>query len=331
MSLFKSTENRVKCGKCNTEFDFNKNSSCPLCGFGENSNETEPDNTQDTALQNQSLKMITKKAGDYLSIPPYISLSKGKIILDEDAEAKTLGLWGMVNDYFSGKMMLRINANLIKDNGAFYELADLIEIAKSCIQSDHLYRLKGFPNDIKSESSMGRLVQHFVKSFWKMGLFEVKHVSGKNEKKDIWNEPWNKIMIRPTQEGLEFSRLKNKVFDDHDYENQILTAEEKEWLMNYLKKLDSAGFKEYTTLKEVYSFIKQGHNGKQDLWNWFSKNPKFRSYIKSWSAKSDNSKEFEKQIMNLAVTFSAGKVSLLRELGLIKNKRNDYTVIGELR
>ena len=35
MVLFTTQENRIKCGRCNTGFDLNKNmGGCPLCGFG---------------------------------------------------------------------------------------------------------------------------------------------------------------------------------------------------------------------------------------------------------------------------------------------------------
>jgi len=207
----------------------------------------------------------------------------------------------------------------------------LIETAKLVIHQNNLHLLKGFPNDINSESSVNRLIYHFIAGFHKMGLFEVK-LEEESEKDNIWNEDWKLILIRPTKEGLEFARIKNKVFDNKEFnkESQVLTDEEKKWLINYLKDIDKQGFKEYSLLYEVYQFIKKGHNGKNDLWGWFRKNTKFINYLKDWSSKSDNPKEFEKQISNLAQTFSASKISLLRELGVVKNKRNNYGVIGDL-
>ena len=84
-------------------------------------------------------------------------------------------------------------------------------------------------------------------------------------------------------------------------------------------------------LKEIASFIQKGNNGNNDLREWFKKNPIFVSYVKEWSSKSDDDKEFEKQLSNLSQTYGSGKISLLRELGVISNKRNDYKVIGELK
>jgi hypothetical protein len=100
--------------------------------------------------------------------------------------------------------------------------------------------------------------------------------------------------------------------------------------LSYLKKIDGQGYKEYTILSNVFEFIKEGHNGKDDLWTWFQNNPSFVDYIKVWSRKVDDPKAFKAQVENLAPTFSAGKLALLREMGVIRNKRNDYTVIGEL-
>ena len=207
---------------------------------------------------------------------------------------------------------------------------ELIEKAKGVMQENRLTVLKGFPNDIESDSSVGRLVFHFLAGFNKMGLVNVKLV-GTSEREIIWSEPWETIIIAPTQKGLEFARLRNWVFDEHDYKNQVLTEEEQKWMINYLIEIDQQGFKEYHLLKQITSFIKKGKNGNRDLWEWFKNNPEFITYIKSWSSKNDNPKAFEKQITNLAQTFGSGKISLLRELGIIKNKRNDYTIVGELK
>ena len=66
------------------------------------------------------------------------------------------------------------------------------------------------------------------------------------------------------------------------------------------------------------------------MWDWLKKNPEFVSYVKERSGKSKNPKAFERQLENLSKTFGASKISLLRELGIIKNKRDDYTIIGEI-
>lgn len=324
MAFFPNKENRVKCGRCNTEFDVHKNGAqCPLCGFGKNLfNEK---GILKEMLEN-SLDAVAYK--DYLTIPKEIQLPSGRIV--DDKETAVVGFWGMFNDFFSGKALLRINANMLKEtNKEYISLHDLIENAKIVIDKNNLSELKGFPNDVNGESSVGRLVYHFIDGFYKIGLFEVKPVK-KFERDKIWSEDWKNILIRPTKEGLVFARLPNKVFDDKKYDDQTLTLEEKEWMINYLKKIDKEGFKEYTLLKDIASFIQKGNNGNRDLWAWFKENPEFVNYVTAWSTKKDNPKAFEKQLHTLAQTFSAGKISLLREMRIIENKRNDYTIIGEM-
>ena len=328
MSLF-STENHVRCGRCGTEFDLNKNKNeCPLCGFGKATFQ------EVKSIENFPIKQITtgteRSQKNYLTAPIKIDLPNGKIVIDY--ETKRVGLWGMFNDFFSGKFLLRVSANmLIEEKKDFVSLRDLIEKSKIIMLQKDLLTLKGFPNDINAESAVGRLVYHFLAGYHKMGLFEIKlNRASEDMKENMLNEPWENVLIRPTSEGLEFARLKNHIFDEHDYENQILTEEEREWMINYLKTIEKKGFKEYYLLNQIVSFLKKGKTGNKDLWDWLKKNPEFVSYVKERSGKSKNPKAFERQLENLSKTFGASKISLLRELGIIKNKRDDYTIIGEI-
>ena len=327
MALFSTKENRVKCGRCNTEFDIRKNTlQCPLCGFGKH---LFSDVFTSSPADTLSVSPETIKISDYLAIPSMLKLPSGKVVSDH--ETSVVGLWGMVNDFFSGKALLRISANMIKENKKDYiSLIELIESAKKTIHNHSLTKLKGFPNDLNEESSVGRLVYHFIDGFYKMGLFEVKPVK-KFESEKIWKEDWKNILIRPTEEGLAFAILPNKVFDEKNYEDQTFTNVEKNWMLNYLREIDKSGFKEYTLLKEIVYLMNKGNKNHLDLMDWFKENPSFISYLRGWSSKKDDPKAFEKQIYRLAQTFSSGKISLLREIGIIKNKRNDYTIIGELK
>ena len=209
MSLFSNKENRIRCEHCNTEFDLNKNSQeCPLCGFGKRSSTYD---SQDTNLKSAEKTkqdvLAQREKKSYLAIPAQVKLPSGKILNDE--ETSRVGLWGMFNDFFSAKALLRINANLLHETQSDYlSLDKLIDVAKKTIHENRLNKFKGFPNDITSESSIGRLVYHFMDGFHKMGLFEVK-LDSKPEKNTIWNENWSLIKVRPTQEGLEFAKLKN--------------------------------------------------------------------------------------------------------------------------
>jgi hypothetical protein len=233
----------------------------------------------------------------------------------------------MFNDFFSGKAVCRILAHIMNEtNSEYIKLNDLIEKTTKIFDEYNLSELKGFPKDTQSDSSVGRLVYHFISTFANMGLLNIKN----NNKGDWKGENWKDVSITLTKDGYEFAKLRNQIFDDNDRSSQVLTSEEREWMIEFLKEIDKKGYKEYSILSQVYNFIKKGNNGKNDLWKWFRENKDFRKYLEIWSRKKSNAKEFEKQIANLSQTFASGKLSLLRELGVISNKRNDYTIIGEL-
>ena len=313
-----SQENWVKCGKCGTEFDLNKNNGCPLCGFGSKKNIQE-----DKAKKEKSENKIL----EYLSIPNDLVLEPGKPLIDD--ETRSVGSWGMFNSFFPGKATLRVLAHLMEEtNQKYVRLSDLMNKMREVLQESELTKLRGFPNNTKKESSIGRLVYHFIRIFTEMGFFIVKTTD--RSKEDVWACNWEDIEITLTKEGLEFAKIKNRVFD-YNESNQVLTLEEKTWLIDYLKKIDREGYKEYSILKDVFEFLKEGHNGKDELWNWFKNNENFRNYVKQWSRKADDPEAFEKQIENISTTFAAGKLALLRELGIVKNKRNDYTILEELK
>jgi len=317
MGILKFTENRVKCGRCNSEFDMHKNDGCPLCRFGSKSSMPIP-------LQEQIMQQSDKK--NYLAITHGLKIAKKNGNLTNPQGNKEM--WGMVNSTFSGKAVARILANMmLGKNTAWISLDKLMEKTSEVVKESGLEKFRGFPKDLNSESSVRRLVYHFVGAFIDMGLFEVR-VRGE-QTKNWTNEAWKNVEITLTYEGLEFAKLRNRIFDDSEDE-QVLTSEEKEWFLNHLKRIDKEGYTEYRMLKDVYEFIKAGHNGKDDLRNWFTKNKLFLDYVKRWSRKSDDDEAFDNQIQNLAITFAAGKIALLRELGIIQNKRNDYKVIGGL-
>ena len=322
MGLFTTQENRIRCGKCNTEFDMNKNRDyCPLCGFGKK-----------TAKESiEEAKVLPKKIQDdqssmYFQIPPSLRLSSGKITSND--ETKTWGAWLMFNDFFAPKFLSRVLVwKMQKENSDAILLSELMNESIGLISKYNLSHLKGFPN-LKKDIEGNRLVHHFLRTFVNMGLVNAEPV----EKgiKDVWKEKWDKIKVSLTKEGLNFAQIKNNVFDDGRTE-QILTPEEKKWLIDHLKQIDKEGYKEYSILKGIYDFLKAGNNGNQDLWSWFENDEKFKKYILSRSERARNDdKKFKKQIHNYARSFASAKISLLRELGVIKNKRNDYTVMGAL-
>jgi len=347
MVLFKkSQENRIKCGRCETEFDLNKNDfGCPLCKFG-NESFSEKETIEFIPIEKYPRNEIMKispnflskekidinvpeiyKAPNYLPIPPKMNLKSGEVFSDE--ETRTWGSWLMFNDFFAPKFLARVLAwKLNEENGGEVRLDSLMEDSIGIIKKNKLSKLKGFPN-LKKDPNGNRLVNHFLMSATKMGFFNVMAINSKT--KDVWRENWKNVKITLTKEGLNFARLKNPIFDGNQ-KDQVLSMEESEWLINHLKQIDKKGYREYTNLKEVYDFLKAGNNGNKDLWKWFEDQSRFRKYIKERSKKARESEEaFNRQLSNYAKTFTSAKISLLRELGIIKNKRNDYAILEELK
>jgi ribosomal protein L37E len=313
------SENWIKCGGCGTEFDLNKNKlGCPLCGFGKNFvSNFSPE------IQKERIHSLTYNK--HMTIPPEMKLNHADVFSDK--ETRTWGSWLMFNDFFAPKLITRVLAwKLYEEKSETVLLSSLMNDVINTIKENGLSKLKGFPN-LNKDPKGERLVNHFLSTITKMGLTIVKPLD--SNVKDIWKEDWEKIRVSLSNKGLEFAQLKNNVLDEGDIK-QILNVEEKKWILNYLKEIDVMGYKDYSILKEVYNFLKDGNNGNKDLRNWFINNEKFRIYIPERSKRARESPEvFEKQIWNYARSFSTAKISLLRELGLVRDKRNDYTIMGE--
>ena len=322
MKLFTTQENRIKCGRCGTEFDLNRNKeSCPLCGFGKKAFDEVPLQSYKNDETSKTHSVI-----ESFGIPPKLHLKQGEVLTDK--ETQIWGSWLMFNDFFAPKFISRVLAwKMHKEKTDYVYLSDLMEESITLIKKHNLSGLKGFPN-LEKDRQGGRLVHHFLRTFVNMGL--AKASSDYRKVDEIWKENWNKIKVSLTKQGFEFAQIKNQVFDEGNKE-QILSLEEKNWIVNYLKKIDKDGYKEYSILKQIYEFLKSGKNGNKDLWEWFENNKKFRDYIyeRSERAKRD-SKIFKQQIHNYARTFASAKISLLRELGVVRDKRSDYTITGEI-
>ena len=232
MKLFSNQENRIRCGKCGTEFDLNKNKdSCPLCGFGKKS-------IVETSVEFTKKDEIPKiYAGvEFFGVPPELNLQKGKVITDK--ETQTWGSWLMFNDFFAPKFVGRVIAwKMHKEKKDYVFLNELMEECINLISKHNLSELKGFPN-LEKDRQGGRLVHHFLRTFVNMGLADAS-IDGRREN-SIWAENRSKVQISLTKQGLEFARIKNPVFDEGKRE-QILSLEEKNWLVDYLKDIDREG------------------------------------------------------------------------------------------
>lgn len=284
--------------------------------FGEEEEIVDEMSIRATAKYEEKTKGIQR----YLSVPGDIkNLKPGNINTGE--HGKKVGSWGQFNSYFPIKAVLRIIANLmIEKKVNSVDLNDIVNLCKAEFKKEELKKYRGFPISEKP-SSIGRLVWHFITTGYEMGLINIEGGHGTG----IPLNDWVGTSISISKEGYEFAVLPNKIFDMKE-DTQILTPEEKTWLVGFLKRIDRMGYKEYTFLSEIYNVLKKGENIK----HWLEENKNFYNYVKSWSRKCDSPEDLRKQVSNLAVMFSSSKIAILRELGVVRNKRNDYTVISDL-
>lgn len=293
----------------------------------------------ETAFKPTISKVKVQTQRNYLSVPSDIEgLKNGRVMkygTKQDRQLQLVGTWGQFNSFFPVKAGLRILANLLSESRK--KSTNLREFVFICtdifrkvkIKNKKLSKYRGFPLRNK-DTAIGRFVWHFLIPAQEMGLIQITKSSLDPDVMPYSPNDWDKVYITVTREGLDFARLKNPLFDDGGME-QVLGEDETRWMIDFLKKIDKNGFREYTLLRDILEFLKQGHNGKEELWSWFENDQRFMNYVKSWSRKSNTPKKLKKQVENLARTFSASKIALLRELRLILNKRGDYTIINEFR
>ncbi|MEM2618861.1 MAG: hypothetical protein QXR87_04690 [Candidatus Hadarchaeales archaeon] len=259
----------------------------------------------------------------YLLPPPQLeNLPEGKVITSS-AEARYFGTLGLFNSFFPVKAVLRILAHMMEENGGKpVSLQQLVDRSIEVFRAAGLSEYRGFPTRRKGgkekDSAIGRLVWHFIIPARNMGLLEADG--------EIPMRAWDNVNISITKQGWEFSRLENRVLDRKE-RVQVLSEAEREWMLDYLKRIDGKGYKEYSFLARVFEELKKGNT---NMAAWLEKDEQFNEYVRSWSRKKENSKEFKKQLRNVATMLAQGKIALLRELGVISSKRKDYTVIGKL-
>ncbi len=264
---------------------------------------------------------LTEWFPNYLAPPPRLeNLRSGNVLLDS-VEARHVGTWGQFNSFFPVKAVLRVLAHIMSENnGKAVNLQKLVNVSKEVFEQAGLGRYRGFPSSSKP-SAIGRLVWHFIIPAHQMGLI---HMEGAE---NISTKEWEKVYVSLTREGLEFARLENPIFDKGSAE-QVLSKSEREWILNYLKEIDAKGYKEYSFLRRIFEELKRGNT---NIPVWLQNDEKFNEYVKSWSRKRNDPAKFKKQLEHVATMFAQSKIALLRELGMISCKRNDYSVIGDER
>jgi len=290
--------------------------------------EAERSSQEQASQENQVTQMQ-----DLLSAPPKITnlpaYSLGKC--SSPTRPQLVGSWGQFNSFYPVKAACRIVANSIalgrEDNLRLdrFVLASLSEFKRRKME-----RLRGFPSSGKATAA-GRYVWHFLTTAYEMGFLTLRTAPGVKDTMPESLSDWEMSFVGISDKGFEFARFDNDVFD-HSNNVQVLSGDESSFILNHLKEIDSKGYREFSLLRDVYRFLGEGHDGKDDLRHWFEGNQSFRDYVASWSRKLGPGSEAEgsKQLSNVASTYAASKIALLRELRLVDYRRNRYDIVGEL-
>jgi len=277
-------------------------------------------------------RLIGPVGDDLLDVPGHVSgLKPGKLGFAQNSERPGLvGSWGQFNSFFPMKAACIIVSNIIlAKRNEDLRLDRFVDLSLQSFKKRNLSQYRGFPSTEK-DTARGRFVWHFLSTAYEMGLLTLSANEGSDLMMPESLNDWERYHIGVSAEGLEFARIHNPLIMGNGNE-QILTSDETKWMISHLKKIDSQGYREYSLLLGVYQFLREGHNGKDDLRKWFEENEDFRKYVKTWSRKARNGteKESSDQLSNLAMTFAGSKVALLRELRIVDPRRNHYEIIGE--
>ncbi len=229
---------------------------------------------------------------------------------------KPLGTWAMFNSFVPGKAALRVLAHILRDEQTDgVSFARLVDEAVRNIRLRNISGIRGFPSSRKA-SSIPRFATQLVLPLSGMGLISSKLHEGTR-------------MVGLTQDGLSFSLLENPVIDRKSSTGQ-LSQPERKWLIDYLKKIDGVGFKEYSTLQSIVGFIGTKHPSRTQLVEWFTTRSDFQESTKSGSRYSGQPLRLRKQLQNLASTYVSSKIAILRELGVVSDARGKYDLEGQL-
>jgi len=239
-----------------------------------------------------------------------ISLSQGVI------SNKPLGTWAMFNSVVPGKAALRVLAHILRDEQADgVSFVRLVDEAVRNIRLGGFSGTRGFPSGRKA-SSIPRFATQLVLPYTEMGLISSKLHDGTR-------------MVGLTQDGLTFSLLENPVIDRKSSTDRLSHVESK-WITDYLKKIDGEGFKEYSTLQSIVSFIGARHPSRTQLVEWFANKSDFQENTKFGSRYSGQPLRLRKQLQNIASTYVSSKIAILRELGVVSDVRGKYDLEGHL-
>jgi len=235
-----------------------------------------------------------------------------------------LGKNFLFNSFFAAKAMLRVIANLANEEQKSPEQSKVLEIFNKAAIALDLQAYNGFPKERKEKhegSKINRPLYGILIPLSQMGILKIDG---------------NGVLL--TKSGLEFSMFSNPKLDEA--KEEILSEQEIKYLISYLKEIDMHGYKEYTFLKQIVDFIKEKSKyGKtpvyQDLVDFIKHNEHFVDYVYKTSKFGKKglfkeSHDFLNKLQRTAQAVVASRIALLRELRIIEDKRNSYSIINDI-
>jgi len=275
---------------------------------------------------NESKEGHRAEKEEYKGYARYMNKPSGyidKLLAPASIESSEFGLGKnfLFNSFFAAKAMLRVIANLTKEEQKSPEQSKVLEIFNKAAIALGLHAYNGFPKERKEKhegSKINKPLYGILIPLSQMGMLKL-----------------NDNNISLTKNGLEFSMLTNPKLDNN--KDELLSEEEINYLIGYLKEIDMHGYKEYTFLKRIVDFIKEkSAYGKtpvyQDLVDFIKRDERFVDYVYKTSKFSKNglskeSHDFLNKLQRTAQAVVASRIALLRELRVIEDKRNSYRII----
>ena len=275
---------------------------------------------------NESKEGHRAEKEEYKGYAKYMDKPSGyidKLFAPESIESSEFGMGKnfLFNSFFAAKAMLRVIANLTKEEQKSPEQSKVLEIFNKAAIALGLHAYNGFPKERKEKhegSKINKPLYGILIPLSQMGMLKL-----------------NDNNISLTKNGLEFSMLTNPKLDNN--KDELLSEEEINYLIGYLKEIDMHGYKEYTFLKRIVDFIKEkSAYGKtpvyQDLVDFIKRDERFVDYVYKTSKFSKNglskeSHDFLNKLQRTAQAVVASRIALLRELRVIEDKRNSYRII----
>jgi len=266
---------------------------------------------------------------EYKDYAKYMANSQSyinELLASASIESSEFGLGKnfLFNSFFAAKAMLRVIANLTNEEQKSPEQSKVLDIFNKAAIALGLQAYNGFPKERKEKhegSKINKPLYGILIPLSQMGMLKIDG---------------NTIIL--TKRGLEFSMLSNPKLDEA--KEEVLSEQEIEYLIGYLKEIDMHGYKEYTFLKQIVDFIKEKSKyGKtpvyQDLVDFIKHNEHFVDYVYKTSKFGKKglfkeSHDFLNKLQRTAQAVVASRIALLRELRIIEDKRNSYKIINDI-